>query len=637
CAFPAEAGPFLNSSTKIAVIDAADKGAGSREIQILLNGKKTKATAFGTAFLDGSADPGLLIDWLTGERKNGDFLAIVDADAKAGIEISKNLVEIMKFTRLRIDIVRIGDLDGIHPKLLDGYDSILLAVDSLWKIPENSAVIPGIREFVENGGGIAAAVNFEDERLKDLFGIDSYRALIKNAQGIEFTGDFVAGSSGVKINGDDFSSDSFDVKLKRTAAVYARAGTSSEANAEGIPLLWTYGFGKGRSVYWNDMCLMDKAMRGFLLQTMLKTTAATVVPIVNGSVVYIDDCPQPMWDVLKEPIKSEFDMTDTQFYMNVWLQDMIKLAKDFGIRITAGILFSYDDKVKEPFDINQFKTSSDGASIKLAKKINEAGFEIALHGYNHQSFTIRESELSKGWESKDQMISALKLVRDEWKNVLPPGTPFPKVYIAPNNLISRMGREAITGVFPEITAIASQYLDENEIEGQEFEFDPALKNIVDIPRLSSEYFLASFNFLEVLNGLNLYGIFSHFVHPDDVYDPERAEEMNWSGLLSKTRDMFAFLKTNYPFLRPMFAGEFAEEIRQFLNMKFDAEKTGDSIKIKMNREDGKPGYFMIAFSGLKKPVRLKGCEEIYRNSYTGHAYFKMTGKEAEIGLIEKSE
>ena len=94
-------------------------------------------------------------------------------------------------------------------------------------------------------------------------------------------------------------------------------------------------------------------------------------------VYFVDDSPQPMWGADIKPYKgasdekkrsAEYRMTDTKFYRDVWWKDLMRQAREFNIKMTFGMIFSYDDNVSKGFSPAPFYAAqTEGAPLKMAR------------------------------------------------------------------------------------------------------------------------------------------------------------------------------------------------------------------------------------------------------------------------------
>ncbi len=136
---------------------------------------------------------------------------------------------------------------------------------------------------------------------------------------------------------------------------------------------------------------------------------------------------------------------------------------------------------------------------------------MGFHGYNHISL------MQKDWQTKQAMVTAIVTARKKWR-LLHLG-PMPVTYVPPNDFIDSLGLQSLVEGMPSLKYMCSVYTDSVAIgDGREFSPDPYVPSLFDYPRVSSGY---TDNSASLFNQESLYiltGIWTHFIHPDDVYD-----------------------------------------------------------------------------------------------------------------------
>jgi hypothetical protein len=288
-------------------------------------------------------------------------------------------------------------------------------------------------------------------------------------------------------------------------------------NDVNYPSIIKHRMGKGFSIAFNTTQYAQKQDRGLLFAGVLAGLSQVPYPIANVSTIFLDDFPAPLYKGIQEPIKSEFNINQAQFYKNIWWPDMVKLSKKYNLTYTAIPCFDYRDKTEPPFLFPEWDASSEKIKNKvinlsdgLMQQVVFNGFEMGFHGYNHESL------VTKDWENPDFMVTSLSAANKRW-NSLNYGN-LPQTYVPPSNIIDQTGINALVEGLPSITTMSSVYLGEfSEGGDREFDPEPYNSNLFDFPRNTSGYDLnkqAQFDH----QSLFLYtGIWSHFVHPDDVY------------------------------------------------------------------------------------------------------------------------
>ena len=204
-----------------------------------------------------------------------------------------------------------------------------------------------------------------------------------------------------------------------------------------------------------------------------------------------------------------------------------------------------------------------------------------MHGYNHQPLVLEgfiKQELGyTPWASKEDMEESIKELLDFINGVFPNyklGS-----YIPPSNILSEEGRAALVSGNKDLRVISSLYI--GGLEGDEYvqEFEIAPDGIIEFPRLSSGYIKTDEMMWSIYNGINLFGIFSHFIHPDDILDPYRNQGNSWSVLSKELDSIFSEVSTNYPWLRSFTATPAGEELKKYLESAPHIEYFGNTINI----------------------------------------------------------
>lgn len=536
----------------------------------------------------------------------------------------KNLRWALRYGRLQGDALSLADLPRLRAADLQRYGAVALAAAG--ELPEGEApALAALDRFVRDGGGLVALGPARHGALDPIFGVRGQGGPPVRVRALRFLRDLYPGTAGLEIREEGFFTDLAPLRLAEDAELVAAADPGGAP-----PLLFRRRHGAGRALYYNDEALSDKAWRGALLQLLLSSLPVAAAPVLGSLVYFVDDCPMPMWGARRDPVQRELGLSDTAFYRDVFFPYILGLARDFSLKLTFAAIFSYDDKTRGGFSAAPFyQGSGEGAPLQLARQAQQLGHEIALHGYNHQSLVDRPAYTSKGWPGARAMTEALLVARAEWQRVFGPGR-VPFTYVAPNNHVGPLGKQALRAAFPEIRVLSALYLEDGPSKGQEYGDDPEVPELLALPRTTSELFLTSQGRAAALDSLMLVGAFSHFVHPDDIYDPERNGGLPWAELARRGREMLGWVRGTYPWLRPMTAREAHGALLRFRGGSFGYEVAGREVRVHLDAGD--PTTFLLRTDPGLRPEPRQGATLLHSYPQLGYHYLSGTGPLAIIAL-----
>jgi len=130
-----------------------------------------------------------------------------------------------------------------------------------------------------------------------------------------------------------------------------------------------------------------------------------------------------------------------------------------------------------------------------------------------------------------------------------------------------------------------------------------------------------------MNAVSSIGVFSHFVHPDDIIDYERSFPYNWAQLYERLQQFLTFVSDEYDWLRSMTASQASEEVKAYEASSVYFEHKPDRINGYINRFSSGM-YFMLRTD--KKINHQENCtvKLVDEQLYIVHA----TKETFEIGL-----
>ena len=397
---------------------------------------------------------------------------------------------------------------------------------------------------------------------------------------------------------DPFES-SLAVTLRDSAHVCARSGD------KGAPLIWSNEDGRGRAVVCN-IGIYTKAMRGFYAQAMSLLGDAFAYPVINSSVFFLDDFPSPVPSGDGTYIKRDYGLSTADFYSKVWWPDLQKLAQRYGIRFTGVMIENYGDdtsgKTVRQADTSQFHYYG-GMLLQM-------GGEVGYHGYNHQPLALSDTDYHhlyayKTWASKRSLVQAMDELIAFQDEVLPNSNG--SVYVPPSNILSPRARRVLGRDVKRIKTIASTYFDDGTGFPYVQEFGVADDGVVEEPRIVSGCMVGdSYMRLAALSELNMHYVSTHFMHPDDLLDPDRGATLGWERYKAGLTDFLDWLDSSAPDLRRQTATECAGAIQRFSSVTVSLSSSDSFWKLKLGNFHDEAWLFFRANEG--EPGRVTGGE-----------------------------
>lgn len=454
---------------------------------------------------------------------------------------------------------------------LDGYSRLLLTMPDLDCIKQD---MDAMTAWTEAGGSVLFSATLELSggfyRLAQQLGIIEYGTNNYNRTAALTFDDFVVGGNTTIPLDTPFES-SLLVRLTDDCIVHI-----TDDSEFPVPLLWERACGQGRFVVVN-IGFNEIAVRGIYAAAYSLLGDACVWPVVNSSSFYIDDFPSPVPAGNGTYVQAEFGRSISSFYSNVWWPDMQNIARKYGLRYTAVIIENYEANVHAPFVRN-----GDTARFTFfGNSVLALGGELGYHGYNHQPLVPPdfdyhgEEEDYTQWPSLDDMTAAVRELR-AFALSLYKNTDL-TVYVPPSNILSPEGRQILIDNIPELRGIASLYFDSGIGYAQEIRMSD--DGIAEMPRIVSGAELTDYMKLALLSELNLHFYNSHFLHPDDLLDPDRGAALGWTYLRGTFEEYVAKLTADAPMLRQQVGSQEASAIQRYCYAAVDYDVTPNEIRV----------------------------------------------------------
>jgi hypothetical protein len=467
---------------------------------------------------------------------------------------------------------------------LSGYDCIFLTFERLDFLINLGDYI----DYVNAGGDLVfltrPIVDKSFESISSLLGIKKYTKNVVNITGIKVLSDVMMGANGFESKTEAISNSSLDLELLPDVIPLLTSYTD-------VPLLWEKDYGKGRFIVFNGTILNAKNNRGVLAGIIGLGKENFIYPVVNVKMIHIDDFPAPIPMGRDEKIYEEFSRDIPQFYSEVWWPEMIKISKKFDIKYSSFVIESYNNNTELPLAKGDSKDMQN--LLIYGKELLGIGGEMGLHGYNHQSLAlegfIKQDLGYKPWKSEIDMAGSIKELVRFMKSVF--GQYSFKAYVPPSNILSPEGRKAVLEANPDLKIISSVYLPNKEQDAYVQELSIADDGIIEFPRISAGYENKDETMWSIYNGLNLYGLFAHFVHPDDVLNPDRNGGKSWTELSKEFVSIVGEVNQGYGWLRSFTISSAGQELVKYLECKPQIEYKNDTITI--YTENFRPDVYCI--------------------------------------------
>ncbi|MDD3277267.1 MAG: DUF2194 domain-containing protein [Lachnospiraceae bacterium] len=551
---------------------------------------------------DGTPERLSYVDWEEPlQTREKTCLVLNDSTQPISVNGMEQFQQIFKDMKIGYDTV---DLSQEIPEDFSGYKAVVVNVSVLDALQGS---LTKLCDWVEGGGRVMFAQTLEVDTgfrmMRNRLGItecDNTNGLVEK---ISVSDQFMIGGSVFGV--EDAYDSALVVSLSDDCRIYA--STMAEYP---IPLIWERNYGQGKFVV-DNFGLCTKATRGFFAASYSLLEDVCIYPVIDGSMFYIDDFPSPVPAGDGRYIFAQYHMNIADFYANIWWPDMMELSQKYHIKFTGMIIESYENQVD-----GEFKSNTNTSRFSFfGDMLLDMGGELGYHGYNHQPLCLNnisyESEDYRTWPSlQDMKYSLMELTR--FSESLFPQNSF-TTYVPPSNILSREGRSMLPEEFPSIKNIASIYFSGEN--GYEQEYEVAPDGIIEVPRIISGCDLTDYMKLAAFSELNMHYVNSHFMHPDDLLDPDRGAAEGWETLKGKFTDYLDWLYTSAPNLRSLTGCEGAAAVQRFYQTSFTRTEDAEGIHLTLQNFHDEARFLVRINEGDIPEVKGGILEHITGNLY----------------------
>jgi hypothetical protein len=454
------------------------------------------------------------------------------------------------------------------------YTGVLILTGNLAQLPN----LDDLEGYVEDGGTAAFMLRPESEQvtpeLQQKLGIQSMNGS-GLVNGLQMETSFMVGGRDFSLDeGKEYNTDSLLVELDDSA-------TEHIVSADGTPLLWENPFGDGKFLVYNGNVRDEKSNYGLYAAMVSHCGDEGLYPVLACKLFFIDDFPAPVPEGRFSKIYDEMHTTTAEFFRNTWWPYMLDNGQKFGIKYTGLIIETYGNQVKGPFEELSGRSARDNVVV-YGRELLAAGGELGLHGYNHQSLApagYNQDNLGyTPWESEEDMVDAMTELH-RYVQSLYPDYDF-RTYVPPSNILSPEGHEAVKKAFPGLKVYASLWdgLPSERCYYQDFKRND--DGTFELPRVTSGYVPDEGMSWEAISSINYIGVFSHFVHPDELFY-EESKDLTWDQMEHGLRDFLADIFGRYPWLRSATASEAMEYMDDYADLNYRVHRSPDHTTVQV--------------------------------------------------------
>lgn len=544
------------------------------------------------------------------------FLLVYEPTSVTSMFMRHNLEKMIQSQKRQVLSVPAGQKLPLSDEPFTG---VILATGALERVADLSSV----EEYVQQGGTALLMQRLTDPGSLplDSLGIASLGS-VTDAGGAHMRTDFLFGAENFMLSGDNY-------RTEANASVLLDDARLHMTSADGqIPLLWEHAAGDGKYVVYNGMGFDDKMNAGLMTAMLTRTKTDYIYPIAGGlKLFYIDDFPAPTPEGDFAKIYDELHLSTEAFYREEWWPMMLSNARNYDLKYTGLVIETYGKSVHPPFDPLPGRKAKDNLVI-YGRELLKAGGELGIHGYNHMSLApAGYNQINLGytpWESQEEMTESMRELRRYIKAVY----PFYEIhtYVPPSNILSPEGHAAVKEAFPELQIYSSLY---NGVASEHAYYQDFSRNedgTYEIPRVTSGYAPSDDMKWEGINVLNALGVFSHFVHPDELFY-EESKDLTWHDMKKGMERMLDELQERYGWLEACTASEGKEYLEDYLKLSYRVVKQDNVLDLYTWNYRGPVSYILRTESVIDK-VEGCSCQEIDADVYR----IKISASHAKIIL-----
>jgi hypothetical protein len=377
----------------------------------------------------------------------------------------------------------------------------------------------------------------------------------------------------------------------------------------GVPMLWETPLGEGKVLCVNYGKYDLKEHRGLVTGALSFLMETLIYPIIDSEVVFIDDFPAD-YRMESPALREAYGRNMERFVLEIWWPDMVKLMHKYGLVYTGAYVEAYNDDVEGDFPDNENMTAS---MDQIVRDFNKYGGEISLHGYNHQALLLDQEKASRyGYTSWPDGESIVKSLRSSIRffNQSYPNYQF-TTFVPTSNLLEEDVIPYLLQALPTLETISGVYFSYDYLNNmksedhfkQEFAEDSRYGTA--LPRVTHGAFYSDQVRYNLASAVTTHGIVSHFIHPDDVLDPVRSQNLLWEDIYKQTERLFGAIDQQFGWLVKNKARDASQKIRQYVHADLYYRISGKTMTIAADHFGTELSFILFTYRTIRAS---KGCD-----------------------------
>ncbi len=105
---------------------------------------------------------------------------------------------------------------------------------------------------------------------------------------------------------------------------------------------------------------------------------------------------------------------------------------------------------------------------------------------------------------------------------------------------------------------------------------------INVPRITSGFETDEYMDFVAAQELLLHGVFSHFIHPDDILDTKRSKNLSWAEMFNLFEERIDQIAETYPDLRYLTASEGAGAVQRFSRVGVQREEDDRGLTLTLS-------------------------------------------------------